>query len=372
MHPSEWIWRILSGDQAARIGKFPNIDEPACKEREGQSVPGGYPAPATQRAAMERQMTHNQMTPKAWGLLLALSLLWGGSFFFVAVAVKVLPPLTIVALRVGLAAIVLWVFCLLRGIAVPRTPAIWRAFLVMGLVNNAIPFSLIVWGQGQITSGLASILNATTPLFTVVLAGIFLADERMNLLKFAGVVIGFTGTVLMIGPALLAGREASALAQAAVLAAALSYAFATVFGRRFKALGVHPVMTATGQVTLSSLMLVPLAFLVERPYSLPMPQPEVWLSLLGLALLSTALAYILYFRILSLAGATNLALVTFLIPVSAILLGALVLGEQLAPQHFAGMGLIATGLGIIDGRLPRIVLGSVSKRINGKSPPAAH
>lgn len=317
--------------------------------------------------------THQQgMTPNALVLLLALSLLWGGSFFFVAVAVKVLPPLTIVALRVGIAAIALWGFCLLQGVSVPRTPVVWHAFLIMGLVNNAIPFTLIVWGQGQIASGLASILNATTPLFTVVLAGLFLADERMTLTKFGGVVIGFTGTVVMIGPALLTGRDASALAQAAVLAAALSYAFATVFGRRFRNMGVHPVMTATGQVTLSSLILVPLALVVERPFSLPMPQPEVWISVLGLALLSTALAYILYFRILALAGATNLALVTFLIPVSAILLGAAFLGERLAPQHFAGMGLIALGLVVIDGRLPRILLDRLSKQSNGTSPPEAH
>lgn len=309
------------------------------------------------------------LTVKAWGLLLALSLLWGGSFFFVAVAVEALPTLTIVALRVGLAATALWGFCLLRGVSVPRAPVVWRAFLIMGLLNNAIPFSLIVWGQGQIASGLASILNATTPLFTVVLAGLFLTDERMTVAKFAGVVVGFTGTVVMIGPAVLTGRDASALAQAAVLAAALSYAFATVFGRRFRELGVHPVMTATGQVTLSSLILVPLALAVDRPFALSMPQPEVWLSVLGLALLSTALAYILYFRILALAGATNLALVTFLIPVSAILLGAVVLGETLAAQHFAGMGLIGMGLGIIDGRLPRRLLHALRQRSPRPTPP---
>lgn len=319
---------------------------------------------------MPRQtQSQKTLTVKAWGLLLALSLLWGGSFFFVAVAVEALPTLTIVALRVGLAATALWGFCLLRGVSVPRAPVVWRAFLIMGLLNNAIPFSLIVWGQGQIASGLASILNATTPLFTVVLAGLFLTDERMTLAKFAGVLVGFTGTVVMIGPAVLTGRDASALAQAAVLAAALSYAFATVFGRRFRELGVHPVMTATGQVTLSSLILVPLALAVDRPFALPMPQPEVWLSVLGLALLSTALAYILYFRILALAGATNLALVTFLIPVSAILLGAVVLGETLAPQHFAGMGLIGIGLGIIDGRLPRWLLHTLRQRSPKPTPP---
>ncbi|MGM0561573.1 MAG: DMT family transporter [Pseudomonadota bacterium] len=316
--------------------------------------------------------TQRTMTPKTWGLLIVLSLLWGGSFFFIAVAVKDLPPLTIVALRLSLAAIALWGFCLLRGFTLPRVPAIWRAFLVMGVLNNAIPFSLIVWGQAQIASGLASILNATTPLFTVVLAGVFLADERMSPLRLSGVLVGFAGTVVMIGPAVFMGREASALAQGAILGAALSYASASVFGRRFRDLGVHPVMTATGQVTMSSLILVPLAFLVDRPFTLDVPTPDIWLAIVALALLSTALAYILYFRILSLAGATNVQLVTFLVPVTAILLGALILGERLAPQHFAGMGLIALGLAVIDGRLPRLLRNRLSKRTNRTSPPEAH
>ncbi|WP_022728032.1 DMT family transporter [Fodinicurvata sediminis] len=311
--------------------------------------------------------SQGSMTPGTWGLLVTLSLLWGGAFFFVGVAVKSLPPLTIVALRLGLAASALWCVCLLRGVTLPRSPAIWRAFLVMGVFNNAIPFSLIVWGQSQIASGLASILNATTPLFTVVLAGIFLADERVTGLKLSGVFVGLVGTVVMIGPAVLTGREASALAQLAILGAALSYASAAVFGRRFRDLGVHPLMTATGQVTMSSLILVPLALLVDRPFTLDLPPAEVWLAILALALLSTALAYILYFRILSLAGATSVQLVTFLVPVTAILLGALVLGERLAPQHFAGMGLIALGLAVIDGRLPRHILALWRSRIVGKT-----
>lgn len=317
----------------------------------------------------QNKQTQKTMTPRTWGLLIVLSLLWGGAFFFVGVAVKSLPPLTIVALRLGLGATALWCFCLMRGVTLPRSPAIWRAFLVMGVVNNAIPFSLIVWGQSQIASGLASILNATTPLFTVVLAGVFLADERMSPLKLAGVLVGLAGTVIMIGPAVLTGREASALAQVAILGAALSYASAAVFGRRFRDLGVHPVMTATGQVTMSSLILVPLALLVDRPFTLEVPQLEIWLAIFALALLSTALAYILYFRILSLSGATNVQLVTFLVPVTAILLGALILGERLAPQHFAGMGLIALGLVVIDGRPLRALHGLFRRQAKGKPPP---
>ena len=288
-----------------------------------------------------------------WILLVTLSVLWGGSFFFVELAVGHLPPLTIVTLRVFLAALALWLVAFVLGLRPPRSAGVWMAFLAMGIMNNVIPFSLIVWGQTQIASGLASILNATTPLFTVIVAGALLADERITSLKVGGVLVGFIGVVVMIGPTTLDGLGAQALAQIAVLAAALSYACAGVFGRRFKALGVPPLITAAGQVTASSLVLAPLALLIERPFALAAPGPEVWAAIIGLAVLSTAVAYVLYFRILASAGATNLLLVTFLIPVSAILLGSIVLGERLQPVHFVGMALIGAGLSAIDGRLWR-------------------
>ncbi len=285
-----------------------------------------------------------------WVALWTLSLLWGGSFFFVGVIVNALPPFTIVTLRVGIAAIALWLFCLAAGKRLPTDPSIWLAFLLMGLLNNAIPFSLIVWGQTHIASGLASILNATTPLFTVVIAGIFLADERMTTMKGMGVGIGFSGVVVMIGPAAFSGFGDNGWAQLAVLGGAMSYAAAGVFGRRFKSMGVDPLVTATGQLTASSLVLLPLALYVDRPLDLVMPGAPVWLAVICLAVLSTAVAYVMYFRILASAGATNLLLVTFLIPVSAIFLGVVILGEQLEPVHFAGMALIALGLAAIDGR----------------------
>jgi drug/metabolite transporter (DMT)-like permease len=286
-----------------------------------------------------------------WLLLGILSLLWGCSFFFVGVAVSSLPALTIVLLRVGMAALVLWVVVLMLAIPRPNTFKAWLVLLIMGALNNALPFSLIVWGQTHIESGLASILNATTPLFGVLLAGLLLDDERLTRLKVTGVLIGFAGAVWMIGPAALKGLGVNVLAQLAIVGAAISYGFAGVFGRRFKRMGIQPVMAATGQVTMSTLVLFPFVFIIDQPFSLPMPAATVWAAIIALAVFSTALAYILYFRILATAGASNLLLVTFLVPVSAILLGYLILHERLTSSHFIGMALIGLGLSAIDGRL---------------------
>lgn len=294
------------------------------------------------------------MGAREWGMLIMLSLLWGGSFFFIGIAVKALPPFTIVALRVSLAAVALLVFLRLMGLSMPRDRRVWLAFFGMGLLNNLIPFSLIVWGQTHIASGLASILNATTPLFGVIVAHLLTDDEKLTVNRFAGVVVGFLGVAMMIGPAALGGLGSNLVAQLAVLGAALSYSLAGVFARRFKRMGVAPIVTATGQVSAASIMLVPLSLLVDHPWTLTMPGPDVWAAIVGIALVSTALAYVLFFRILETAGVTNLMLVTFLIPVSAILLGAMFLGETLEPKHFVGMTLIAAGLAAIDGRLLRL------------------
>jgi len=297
------------------------------------------------------QSTVKSMTPCEWLLLITLAILWGGSFFFVGVVVEALPPLTIVTLRVFLAAIALLVIVYFSGLRMPSNPTVWLAFIGMGVLNNVIPFMLIVWGQTHIASGLASILNATTPLFTVVAAHFLTKDEKMSTLKILGVVFGLTGVVIMIGQEAFGGLEDSILGQLAVLGAAISYSFAGIYGRRFRQLGIKPVVTATGQVTASSLLLIPLALFHDRPFTLPMPGIEIWLAIVSLALFSTALAYILYFRILSTAGATNVLLVTLLVPVSAILLGTAILGEQLELKHMIGMGMISIGLLSIDGRV---------------------
>jgi drug/metabolite transporter (DMT)-like permease len=288
------------------------------------------------------------MGPREWLLLVVLSLLWGGSFFFAEVALAELPPMTVVLARIGLAALALNLLMLASGRRLPRWPRLWGAFLVMGALNNLVPFSLIVWGQTQIASGLAAILNATTPLFTVVLAHALTRDERLTPARLAGVAAGLAGVVLMIGPAALGGAGAGVLAQLACLAAALSYALAGIFGRRFR--GQPPLITATGQVSAGALMVLPLALLADQPWTLPAPGAMTVAALAGLALLSTALAYVIYFRILAAAGATNLLLVTFLIPISALLLGTWLLGEAVMPRQLAGMALIGLGLAAIDGR----------------------
>jgi drug/metabolite transporter (DMT)-like permease len=286
-----------------------------------------------------------------WAMLLTLSVLWGSSFFFAGIAVTGLPPLTIVVLRVGIAALILNVVIRLMGLRMPGDRRSWAAFLVMGLLNNVIPFCLIVWSQTHIASGLAGILNAATPLLTVIVAHFFTDDEKMTGGRLAGVLIGLCGVVAMIGPAALSGLGRDVTAQLAVILAALSYAFAAIYGRRFARMGIAPIVTATGQVTAATLALLPVALFVEHPWALPLPSLAVQGAVIGQAVLSTALAYILYFRILASAGATNLLLVTFLMPAVAILLGTGLLGERLGAEQIFGMALIGAGLAAIDGRL---------------------
>ncbi|NBB83584.1 MAG: EamA family transporter [Alphaproteobacteria bacterium] len=292
------------------------------------------------------------MDARDWARLLLLALVWGGSFFFVGVAVAELPPLTLVAARVALAALALAVILRLAGIALPTSPALWGAFLGMGVLNNVVPFTLIVWGQTQIASGLAAILNATTPLFTLIVAHVATRDERLTGQRLVGVAIGIAGVAVIVGGSALEGLTDAVPAQLACLGGALTYACAGVFGRRFKALGVAPPATAFGQLAASAAVMVPLALLVDRPWLMAAPSAATLGAVVGLALVSTALAYVLYFRILASAGATNLLLVTFLIPPTAIALGILVLGETLAGRHLVGLAVIGAGLAVIDGRLP--------------------
>lgn len=296
------------------------------------------------------QTDQRPMTLLEWAMLFALASVWGGSFFFNSIAVRELPVFTVVVSRVALAAIILLVILRLRGERMPRDRQVWAAFFVMGLLNNAIPFSLIVWGQQHIASGVASILNASTPLFTVILAHVLTRDERMSAGKLAGVLMGLAGVAAMIGADALRDLGVHVAAQIMCLGGAISYALAAIYGRRFRAMGISPMGTATGQVIASSLILMPLVLVLDRPWTLAMPGVPAILALLGVATISTALAYVLYFRILATAGATNLLLVTFLVPVSAILLGTLFLGEVLLPRHLAGMALIGAGLMAIDGR----------------------
>lgn len=291
-----------------------------------------------------------------WVLLGALSVLWGGSFFFVEVAVAEVPPLTLVLARVGLAAAALTLAVRLAGQRLPGDLRGWRDLAVMATLNNLIPFTLIVWGQSHIASGLAAVLNATTPLFSVCLAPLLGREERFTAGRVGGVTVGVAGVAVLVGSDALGGLGVGVTAQIAVLGAALAYALAGIFGRRFA--GRPPLVTAAGQLIAATALTAPLALVIDRPWTLPAPSLMTGLAIVALALVSTALAYVIYFRVLATAGATNILLVTLLVPVTASLLGVGILGERLAPSDGLGMALIALGLIAIDGRAWRALTGS--------------
>jgi len=293
-------------------------------------------------------MTSPAITPSAALMMAALATVWGGSFFLVEIALNHVPPLTITLHRVAWALPVLFLVIRLRGIAIPRSPRIWGAYLVMGALNNAIPFSLIFWGQTRIDSGLAAILNGTTAVFAAVVAGLVLADEPLTPRKIIGALFGLAGVAAVMGPGALAGLDPANLAQLAILGAALSYALASVWGRAMLS-GTPPEMNALGMLTGSTLLMLPLVLLTDGAPTLALPLGG-WAALLALSTLSTALAYLLYFGILARAGAANLMLVTLMIPPVAVALGAGVLGERLSPGAIAGFALIALGLVVTDGR----------------------
>jgi drug/metabolite transporter (DMT)-like permease len=298
------------------------------------------------------------MTAREWGLLALLSLLWGGSFFFIGVAVRELPPLTVAAQRVGLAAALLWAGAPLHGVSAPKSGKAVAALAVLGFGNNALPFALIAWGQTHLPSGLASILNAATPLFTVLAAHLLTAEEKLTGLKVLGTAAGMAGVAWLVGPDVLWGKGVNVLAELAVLLAALSYALSAIFARRMPSLGLRPIDVAAGQATAATVLLTPLALMFDKPWMLPSPSVAVIASVLAIAGLSTALAYVVYFRIIAGAGATNVALVTLLVPVTSIVLGAVFLDERLLARQFFGFALIALGLAFIDGRLPRALFGA--------------
>ncbi len=306
----------------------------------------------------------SSMKPSEWAMLVVLSVFWGGSFFFIEVALRGFQPFAIVFLRVVLAAIILTVVVYLTGRRLPSSPGVWGSYFVMGALNNAIPFSLIVWGQTLIDSGVASILNATTPIFTVLLAHFMTSDEHLTFRKMMGVLIGFCGVYIMLQPELKDGFSWHGLGHVAVLGAAVSYSLAGIFGKRFKK--TSPVVNAAGMLICSSVIMLPLV-LMTGALGLSRPAAAAVAAVCGLATVSTVVAYLLYFRILASAGATNVLLVTFLIPVSALLLGVGVLGEVIHLLEYAGMGCIFAGLMVIDGRVLSRIKNSVAGRQKKRS-----
>lgn len=313
------------------------------------------------------------MSLQQWGILLLLGAVWGGSFFFARIAVAEMPPLTLVMFRVLIAAVALQLWLALRGSSLRPALAHWKGFFVLALINNVIPFALIFLGQTELGAGVASVLNATTPFWTAIVASLLTSDEKLSGPKVAGILLGIAGTAVMVGPGLVAGIGGPLWAKLALIGATLSYAFAYIVARRFSVL--PPSVVATGQLTASSIIMVPLVLAVHGTAGLFTAGPAVWSAVFGLALLSTAFAFILYFRLVASAGATNTSLVTLIVPVSAILLGALFLGERLSAAEVAGIFLIGCGLVSIDGRVFRFAIGPRSDasgkhhESGGKSPP---
>ncbi len=287
------------------------------------------------------------MNAKTWLQLIVLSVLWGGTFIFVKEALPALPPLTLTLARCAIAALVLLPAVLALGYR-PPPPGQWRDFAVMALLNNVIPFGVIFWGQTMIPSGLAAVANATTPLMALLVAR-FLAGEALSRNKLIGVLLGVLGVAVLVGPSALAGDRSSALGVGLVMIGTFSYGLSGLWGRRFKA--SPPIVSSLAQLSAATLMLIPIAGVADHFWTLPMPPPNVILAVLALGILSTALAYILFFRIMAEAGSNNVMLVTLLIPVSAITAGTLHFGERLSVNHFVGAAIIALSLLVIDGRL---------------------
>ncbi len=293
------------------------------------------------------------MSLRNFVILLLLSLIWGASFLFIKVAVATIPPFSIAFGRTALAAVLLYLVLRSRGLKMPGWGPVWGTFLLMGLFNGAVPYTLITWAEIHIDSGLAAIVNALMPLFTVLLAHLFTGDERLNWMKVVGIFLGFLGVVALIGPAALKGLGKDVLAQLAVMAAALCYAVAIIYGRRLR--GITPLVSATGQLFCAAFLTLPMILVFDAPWALS-PSFISVAALTCLSLLGTALAYLLYYYLLQRIGSTNLSLVTYLLPITGVFWGALLLGERLHWSAFLALGMILAGIAGVNNRLPKFSL----------------
>mgnify|MGYP001812004542 CR=1 FL=1 len=281
------------------------------------------------------------MNARQFLILLVLGLIWGASFLFIKVAVVTIPPFTVAFGRTALAALILYVVLRYRGLKLGSWGHLWGSFLVLGLFNGAVPYTLITWAEIHIDSGLAAILNALMPLFTVLLAHFFTQDEKLNWMKVSGIFLGFLGILALIGPAVLKGLGTHVIGQLAVVGAALCYAMAAIYGRRLKE--IPPLVSATGQLIGAALLTLPLSFIIDTPWQLSVTQLSLG-ALACLSLLGTALAYILYYYLLARIGATNVSLVTYLLPITGVFWGAWLLSERLHWSAFLALALILAGI----------------------------
>lgn len=296
-------------------------------------------------------MTSPRMSSGDWGIIMLLSLIWGGAFFLIALGLRSFPPITLAFLRMALAVPPMLIALAYLGQKLPTDRRSWQQLFVLGALNAAFPFMLFFWGQSHISTGLGSILNATTPLWGVVLAHLFTRHEKATPSRIAGVLLGLAGIVVMVGTGALKGMTSDVLAQVACLFATVLYAVAAIYGRTLSQSTMTPIVVATGQVFTAAILILPFMLFFDHPWTLPFARWDAWVGAIGLAIPSTAFAYFLYFRLIDRAGASNAMLVAFIQPVVAIILGVLALGESFAAKEMIGAALIALGLVAIDGRV---------------------
>ena len=290
------------------------------------------------------------MSGSAWLILIVLSVVWGSNFLLIAIALPAVPVFTLVAIRAVLAALILGIVLRFAGERLPRDRHIWGMFFIAGVAGAFMPFTLATIAITGIPSSLAGILNATAPFFGIILAQLMTHDEKLNAKTVIGVAIGFGGVVIMIGVDAGVQTATHVWAMAAMLMSAACFSFAAVYGKRFSALGVRPLTVATAQIIAAALVAIPVALIIDQPWTLPVPASGPVLAILAQALGPTVLAFVLFYRFLPKAGAVNMTLVAFLIPITAILLGAIFLHERLSLHHFLVMASIGLGLAMIDGR----------------------
>ncbi len=290
------------------------------------------------------------MRMKDWLVLTFLSSLWGSSFFFIEIIIRDIPTITLVSIRLILSAVILYLILLISGKNLRLDKSLVVAFFVMGLLNSILPYSLIAWGQHYVSSGMSATLIASTPLLTVIAAHYLTPDEKATANKIIGVVIGLLGVAIMLKDQFSVNDSDLLIGKIVMLIAASCYASGAIYSKKVSKYGMSPIETATGQMAAGAIFLTPFALIIDRPWLLPTPGLDTVLAMLGLVLLSSVLAYILFFKLMKTAGVTNLILVAFLIPVSSIILGVLVLNENFTLAHGLGMLFIGVSLTIIDGR----------------------
>ncbi len=297
-------------------------------------------------------MSNYTMNTREWGILILISVVWGLSFFFIEIALRELGSFTLVFYRIGVAAILVTAYLYINGRRLPFDALSWRKFFVLGTFNNFVPFSLIAWGQMHIDSGLASVLNATTPMFTVVMAHFLTHDEHMTVNRIIGVLLGIIGVALLVGPETLYGLSSNALGQFAILGAAISYSCGGIYARQLNDMPVD--VAVAGTLIAATVLVFPMILLFEYPVRIHLQLSTIG-ALLGMSVFGTAFAYIMFLSIIRTAGATNTLLVTFLVPITALLMGVFILDESLSDHAVIGMFVIFLGLLLIDGRVLRLL-----------------